>query len=108
MDRHMIANMGAELGATSTVFPSDHQTRDYLIKQGRGADWAALAADEGAGYDVAGELDLSELEPLIALPPSPAAPTLGQPTAGQFSDAYPTRAAGSPGQPVRGQLSARQ
>src|SRR6266480_6427119 len=71
MDRHVIANMGAELGATSTVFPSDRQTRDYLVKQGRGEDWAPLSADEGAGYDVAGELDLSELEPLIALPSSP-------------------------------------
>jgi aconitate hydratase len=71
MDRHVIANMGTELGATSTVFPSDRQTRDYLIKQGRGEDWAPLSADEGAGYDVADELDLSELEPLIALPSSP-------------------------------------
>jgi aconitate hydratase len=71
MDRHVIANMGTELGATSTVFPSDRQTRAYLTRQGRGEDWAPLSADEGAGYDVDDELDLSELEPLIALPLSP-------------------------------------
>lgn len=71
MDRHVIANMGTELGATSTVFPSDHQVRSYLRKQGREDDWAALAADDGAAYDATDEVDLSQLEPLIALPPSP-------------------------------------
>lgn len=71
MDRHVIANMGTELGATSTVFPSDEQTRDYLRKQGRDDAWQPLSADDGADYDVEDRLDLSELEPLIALPSSP-------------------------------------
>ena len=71
MDRHVIANMGAELGATTTVFPSDEQTRRFLDGQGRAEDWVELAPDPGAGYDVEEELDLSALEPLIALPSSP-------------------------------------
>jgi aconitate hydratase len=71
MDRHVIANMGAELGATSTVFPSDEQTLRFLRAQGREGDWRALSADPGAGYDVHEEIDLSELEPLIARPSSP-------------------------------------
>lgn len=71
MDRHVIANMGTELGATSTVFPSDDQTHDYLHKQGREHDWQPLSADDGADYDVQDRLDLGELEPLIALPSSP-------------------------------------
>jgi aconitate hydratase len=71
MDRHVIANMGTELGATSTVFPSDEQTHDYLRTQGRESDWQPLSADDGADYDLSGRLDLSELEPLIALPSSP-------------------------------------
>lgn len=71
MDRHVIANMGAELGATTTVFPSDGRVREFLEKQGRGADWVELVADEGAVYDEHDEIDLSQLEPLIALPSSP-------------------------------------
>jgi aconitate hydratase len=71
MDRHVIANMGTELGATSTVFPSDVQTRDYLRKQCRGSAWQPLSADHDADYDRSDRLDLSELEPLIALPSSP-------------------------------------
>jgi aconitate hydratase len=71
MDRHVIANMGAELGATSTVFPSDEVTRRFLRAQGREADWRELRADAGATYDVAEEIDLSALEPLIARPSSP-------------------------------------
>jgi aconitate hydratase len=71
MDRHVIANMGTELGATTSVFPSEDETRRYLAAQGREEDWRPLAADEGAGYDHADELDLSALEPLIALPSSP-------------------------------------
>lgn len=71
MDRHVIANMGAELGATTSVFPSDHVTRLFLRQQGREADWTPLAADEGATYDLEDEVDLSALEPLIARPPSP-------------------------------------
>ncbi len=71
MDRHVIANMGAELGATTTVFPSDEQTRRFLRQQGREQDWTPLAADEGATYDLEDEVDLSALEPLIARPSSP-------------------------------------
>ena len=52
MDRHVIANMGAELGATTTVFPADHQTREFLVQQGRGGDWRRWSADPDAGYDV--------------------------------------------------------
>jgi aconitate hydratase len=70
-DRHVIANMGAELGATGTVFPSDEITRDFLTTQGRPEDWIALSADEGATYDCEDVIDLSKLEPLIALPSSP-------------------------------------
>jgi aconitate hydratase len=71
MDRHVIANMGAELGATTTVFPSDEEVRRFLRAQQRGDDWQELQADRGAGYDVEEEIDLSTLEPLIALPSSP-------------------------------------
>ncbi len=71
MDRHVIANMGMELGATTTVFPSDEEVRRFLRSQGREEDWEELAADEGASYDVEEEIDLSGLEPLIALPSSP-------------------------------------
>jgi aconitate hydratase len=70
-DRATIGNMGAELGATSSVFPSDDRTREFLVSQGRGACWQALAADEGAAYDEYDEIDLSLLEPLIACPSSP-------------------------------------
>ncbi|WP_213423963.1 aconitate hydratase [Bhargavaea massiliensis] len=71
MDRHVIANMGAELGATTTVFPSDQEVRRFLGTQGREDDWVELLADEGAEYDLHDEIDLSALEPLIAKPSSP-------------------------------------
>lgn len=71
MDRHVIANMGAELGATASVFPSDEVTKRFLISQERGKDWSELRADDGATYDENDEIDLSKLEPLIALPSSP-------------------------------------
>lgn len=71
MDRHVIANMGAELGATTTVFPSDEVTRQFLAAHGRAPDWQELVADNGADYDVYDEIDLSQLEPLIAMPSSP-------------------------------------
>ena len=71
MDRHVIANMGAELGATTTVFPSDDAVRDFLIAEDRGDDWTELVADEGAQYDIDEVVDLSALEPLIAKPSSP-------------------------------------
>ena len=71
MDRHVIANMGTELGATSTVFPSDAAVRVFMAGQGREGDWTEIAADSDAGYDRHEEIDLSDLEPLIALPSSP-------------------------------------
>src|SRR5512147_861760 len=73
MDRHVIANMGAELGATSTVFPSDEAVREFLREQDREEDWIELVADSGAEYDRHDEIDLSTLEPLIAKPSSPDA-----------------------------------
>jgi aconitate hydratase len=70
-DRETIGNMGTELGATSTIFPSDERTRQYLQAQGRGEVWRELAADSGCGYDEHAELDLATVEPLIACPTSP-------------------------------------
>src|SRR5436190_1322686 len=70
-DRHVIANMGAELGATTTVFPSDDEVRRFLITEGRGGDWSELTADADATYDVTERIDLSTLQPLIAKPSSP-------------------------------------
>jgi aconitate hydratase len=70
-DRATIGNMGAELGATSSIFPSDERTREFLVSQGRGGSWQPLTADEGATYDEYDEIDLSALEPLIACPSSP-------------------------------------
>ena len=70
-DRETIGNMGTELGATSSIFPSDANTRRYLQAQGRGNAWRELAADKGAGYDEYDEIDLTSLEPLIACPSSP-------------------------------------
>lgn len=71
MDRHVIANMGTELGATSSVFPADDEVRRFLRTQGREDDWSECLADEGAGYDEHERIRLDELEPLIALPGSP-------------------------------------
>jgi aconitate hydratase len=71
MDRHVIANMGAELGATTTVFPSDAETRRFLDAEGRSEDWREIAADANCEYDFEDEIDLSKLEPLIATPSSP-------------------------------------
>ena len=71
MDRHVIANMGAELGATTTVFPSDEETRRFLQSEGRAADWRAITADVGCSYDEEDEINLSALEPLVATPSSP-------------------------------------
>ncbi|MGO2774668.1 MAG: aconitate hydratase [Brachybacterium tyrofermentans] len=71
MDRHVIANMGAELGATATVFPADDVARDYLRAVGREDAFERWEADAGASYDVTEQIDLSTLEPLIARPSSP-------------------------------------
>ncbi|AXJ08639.1 aconitate hydratase [Arthrobacter sp. PM3] len=71
MDRHVIANMGAELGATSTVFPADDQVWAFLRSEQREGGFTELLADADATYDVTEEIDLSAIEPLIALPSSP-------------------------------------
>jgi len=71
MDRHVIANMGAELGATTTVFPADSRVAEFLRQHGRGDDYAELLPDDGCDYDEHDEIDLSGLEPLIAKPSSP-------------------------------------
>jgi aconitate hydratase len=71
MDRHVIANMGAELGATTTVFPSDVETRRFLEREGRSSDWRELIADRNCAYDEEDAIDLAKLEPLIAKPSSP-------------------------------------
>jgi aconitate hydratase len=70
-ERATITNMGAELGATSSLFPSDERTREYLRAQNREDAWKPLSADTDAQYDDVIELDLGSLEPLIALPSSP-------------------------------------
>ncbi|OCB01538.1 aconitate hydratase [Acidithiobacillus ferrivorans] len=70
-ERATITNMGAELGATTSVFPSDAVTRRYLAAQGRDASWSEWVADADAGYDEVLEIDLDQLEPLIACPHSP-------------------------------------
>lgn len=71
MDRHVIANMGAELGATTSVFPSDAETKRFLASQQRESQWLELKADPDATYDEYEEVDLSSLVPLIACPSSP-------------------------------------
>ena len=71
MDRHVIANMGAELGATTSVFPSDQAVKRFLKAQGREEDWKEIKADSDATYDEYEEINLSKLEPLIACPSSP-------------------------------------
>jgi aconitate hydratase len=70
-DRHVIANMGTETGATTSVFPSDQITLEFLRQEGREDEWINLEADEGAIYDLNIEIDLAMLEPLMALPGSP-------------------------------------
>jgi aconitate hydratase len=70
-ERGTITNMGTETGATTSIFPSDESTRAFLCGQGREEQWSELKADNGAKYNETIELDLSNLEPLIALPHSP-------------------------------------
>ncbi len=70
-DRAIIGNMGAELGATTSIFPSDHRTREFLEAQGRAQVWQELSADPHATYDEYEEIDLATVEPLIARPSSP-------------------------------------
>src|SRR5499433_2167992 len=69
--RMTIANMGAELGLTTSIFPSDDVTRSFLPRLGRGDDWRPAASDDDATYDDEIQLDLAALTPLVALPGSP-------------------------------------
>jgi aconitate hydratase len=69
--RITICNMGAELGASTSIFPSDAVTRDYMKRIGREKDWQGVAPDADAEYDESIELDLSRIEPLVALPSNP-------------------------------------
>ena len=71
MDRHVICNMGTELGATSSIFAADEEVKKFLATQGRSNDYVQILADEKCDYDYDEEIDLSEIEPLIALPSSP-------------------------------------
>ena len=70
-ERATITNMGAEMGATTSIFPSDERTREYLESRERGEDYQELSADEGASYERVIDINLSELEPSIAIYPSP-------------------------------------
>lgn len=70
-ERSTITNMGAELGATTSIFPSDEITYEFLKRQGRGEDYVELKADDDATYDEHVVIDLNELEPLLACPHSP-------------------------------------
>ena len=70
-ERATITNMGAELGATTSIFPSDEITRAFLKAQGREADYTPVFADEDAKYERVIKIDLSQLKPLIACPHSP-------------------------------------
>ncbi len=70
-ERSTITNMGAELGVTTSVFPSDEVTRKFLFAQGREADWTSLEAEPDAVYDAVMEIDLGTVEPMVAFPHSP-------------------------------------
>jgi len=85
-ERATITNMGAELGATTSVFPSDEVTRDFLRREGREDVFRALSADAGAVYDERYDIDLAALEPLIALPHMPDVVKTVREVAGQPID----------------------
>jgi aconitate hydratase len=70
-ERATITNMGAEMGVTTSIFPSDEETKKFLKAQGREKDWVELKADDDAEYEKVVDLDLSTLEPLAAAPHSP-------------------------------------
>ena len=72
-ERATITNMGAELGASTSIFPSDEITREFMRAQGREADWVAVGPDDDAVYDEVIDIDLSALRPLAACPHSPDA-----------------------------------
>ena len=97
MDRHVIANMGTELGATSTVFPADAAVQTFLHGQGRGDDYEPLVADPGASYDHTETIDLSQLEPLIARPGSPGDVVTVREVAGKAVDQAYVGSSANPG-----------
>ncbi|ATW27173.1 aconitate hydratase [Candidatus Formimonas warabiya] len=70
-ERATITNMGAETGATASIFPSDEKTREFLAAQGRESDWCSLGPDADAHYDQVMEISLGDLSPLVACPHSP-------------------------------------
>lgn len=70
-ERATITNMGAEMGATTSIFPSDENTKSFLESRGRVEDYTELSADDGADYEKVIDINLSELEPLVAIYPSP-------------------------------------
>jgi aconitate hydratase len=70
-DRATITNMGTELGVTTSIFPSDEVTKDFFLRQGRIKDFKFLFADNGCDYDEQYEIDLTKIDPLVALPHSP-------------------------------------
>ncbi|MFH0844167.1 MAG: aconitate hydratase, partial [Pseudomonadota bacterium] len=70
-ERATITNMGTECGVTTSIFPSDEKTLEFLKAQGREKDWAPLAADKGTQYDRVVEIDMSQIEPKLACPSSP-------------------------------------
>jgi aconitate hydratase len=71
MDRHVIANMGTELGATTSLFPSDDAVEAFLVARGRAVDFERLDVPDDGSYDRVDTIALNELEPLIAMPQSP-------------------------------------
>ena len=85
-ERATITNMGAELGATTSIFPSDEVTRGFLRREGREDVFRALSADAGAVYDERYDIDLAALEPLIALPHMPDVVKTVREVAGQPID----------------------
>ncbi|MBF0567827.1 MAG: aconitate hydratase [Nitrospirae bacterium] len=70
-ERATITNMGAELGATTSIFPSDNRTKEFLRAQGREGDWIELKADDGSKYADIIDIDLAAVEPMVAKPHSP-------------------------------------
>lgn len=97
MDRHVIANMGAELGATTTVFPADEQVRTFLRGEQRERDFVEILADDGCTYDVDEEIDLGGVEPLIALPSSPGNVELVSEVAGRDVEQVVVGSSANPG-----------
>jgi aconitate hydratase len=97
MDRHVIANMGAELGATTTVFPSDDEVLRFLEAQGRADEFTNLVSEPDTAYDVTEEIDLSGLEPLIAAPQSPGNVVPVHEVAGEAVDQVVVGSSANPG-----------